>query len=324
MLCGGHVGRAHGKRLDDLKSMSSFTPAYIALHKSEFPAVQSVKWCCVGKKHTFAGKRNKPVCGCIGLGFIQNAKQNHYCALVQAGTSPDKYRDTMLTLGKYHSRDIHKWEGGSWYFHPIVKCSCKECLWWKWVLPRHEVPRSAISLYSPLEMWISCIGLWGSVLKGPKKQMRWLTQKWERGILTCQNPHLLCSRNSGPRIRTFTKNITRPLQTWVFYKPTCLGVTRKKDPNTAGSWSCTPEWDFQYWVEYKKWLVYYITWQLCLTKPWMAWVKTFIQRIHFSTNKKWKKIHSVQLRLRTETLIYFSYLKKVIYARWRSYMYWCV
>ena len=33
----------------------------------------------------------------------------------------------MLTLGKYHSRDIHECEGGFCSFHPLVKCSCKEC-----------------------------------------------------------------------------------------------------------------------------------------------------------------------------------------------------
>ena len=94
----------------------------------KFPGIESVKCFCAGKKHTFVATRNKPVCGCIGPGFIQNAKRNHYCALVQAGCSPEKYRDTMLVLGKYHSRDIHEWEGGSCSFHPLVKCSCKECV----------------------------------------------------------------------------------------------------------------------------------------------------------------------------------------------------
>ena len=122
------MGRVHGKRLEELKSMSSFTPTYIALHKSEFPSTQSVKCCCAGKKHKFVASSNKPACGCIGPGFIQNAKRNHYCALVQAGTSPEKYKETMLTLGKYHSRDIHEWEGGSCSFHPLVKCTCKECI----------------------------------------------------------------------------------------------------------------------------------------------------------------------------------------------------
>lgn len=74
MLCGGHVGRAHGKKLDELKTKSSFSSAFIALHKREFPSIESVKCCCVGKNHTFVATRNKPVCGCIGPGFIQNAK----------------------------------------------------------------------------------------------------------------------------------------------------------------------------------------------------------------------------------------------------------
>ena len=33
----------------------------------------------------------------------------------------------MLALGSYHSKDIHEWEGGSCTFHPLVKCSCKNC-----------------------------------------------------------------------------------------------------------------------------------------------------------------------------------------------------
>lgn len=127
MLCGGHVGRAHRKRLEELRTKSSFTSAFISKHKGEFPAIVSAKCCCAGKNHTFVATRNKPPCGCIGPGFTQNAKQNHYCALVHAGTSPDKYRDTMLTLGKYHSRDIHEWDGGSCSFHPLLKCICKNC-----------------------------------------------------------------------------------------------------------------------------------------------------------------------------------------------------
>ena len=127
MLCGGHVGRAHGKKLQELQTKSSLSSQYIALHKKDFPEVESVKCCCAGKKHTFISTRNKPACGCISPGFIQSAKRNHYCALVHAGTDPDKYRHTMLTLGKYHSRDIHEWEGGSCSFHPLVKCVCKQC-----------------------------------------------------------------------------------------------------------------------------------------------------------------------------------------------------
>ena len=127
MLCGGHVGRAHGKKLQEIQSKGSFSSSFIALHKKQFPKIESVKCCCAGKKHTFVSTRNKPVCGCVGPGFIQGAKRNHYCALVHAGNDPEKYRQTMLTLGKYHCRDIHEWEGGSCSFHPLLKCICKEC-----------------------------------------------------------------------------------------------------------------------------------------------------------------------------------------------------
>ena len=102
MLCGGHVGRAHGKKLQELQKMTSFSSAFVNLHKGDFPNMASVKCCCAGKKHVFVATRNKPVCGCIGTGFIQSAKRNHYCALVHAGKDPEKYRETMLTLGRYH------------------------------------------------------------------------------------------------------------------------------------------------------------------------------------------------------------------------------
>ena len=76
---------------------------------------------------TLVSTRNKPTCGCIGPASIQGAKRNHYCALFHAGIDPGKYRETMLTLGKYHCRDIHEWEGGYCSFHPLSKCSCKKC-----------------------------------------------------------------------------------------------------------------------------------------------------------------------------------------------------
>ena len=127
MLCGGHVGRAHGKKLAELQTKSCFSKAFVDSHKKDFPQMEKLKCCCSGKKHTYVAKRNKPVCGCISPAFIQNAKRNHYCALVQAGRDPGKYRETMPCLGKYHSRDIHEWEGGYCKFHPLKKCSCKEC-----------------------------------------------------------------------------------------------------------------------------------------------------------------------------------------------------
>ena len=124
MLCGGHVGRAHGKKLQELQAKSTVTAQFIALYKEQFPNISLVKCCCAGKKHRFVSKKDKPACGCIGPGFIQSAKRNHYCALVQAGNDAEKYRATMLTLGKYHSRDIHSWEGGSCTFQ-LQKMRCR-------------------------------------------------------------------------------------------------------------------------------------------------------------------------------------------------------
>ena len=39
MLCGGHVGRAHSKKLQELQTKSSFTTAFIDLHKKDFPHI---------------------------------------------------------------------------------------------------------------------------------------------------------------------------------------------------------------------------------------------------------------------------------------------
>ena len=127
MLCGGHVGRAHGKKLSELQGKSTFTKGFINQHKKDFPQVESVKCVCFGQNHNYVSKRGKASCGCIGPAFIQGAKRNHYCAMVHVGKDPEKYRETMLALGKYHCRDVHQWEGGSCTFHPLVKWSCKGC-----------------------------------------------------------------------------------------------------------------------------------------------------------------------------------------------------
>ena len=83
--CVGHVGRTHGKKLLDLQTRSSFSRAFIDRHKKDHPHMDKLKCCCSGKKHTYVATRNKPACGCISPAFIQSAKRNHYCALVQAG-----------------------------------------------------------------------------------------------------------------------------------------------------------------------------------------------------------------------------------------------
>lgn len=73
MKCGGHIGRAHGNALKDLKKKKFFTVDYKNKHKDEFPEAESVVCSCKGKQH-------KSGCGCITDAFIQEAKRNLYCA----------------------------------------------------------------------------------------------------------------------------------------------------------------------------------------------------------------------------------------------------
>ena len=93
MLCWGHVGRAHEKKLIELQAKSLFSTAFIDSHKKDYPDMERVKCCCTGNKHTYVAS-----CGCKSPVFVQGAKRNHYCALVQAGQDPDRYRETMLCI----------------------------------------------------------------------------------------------------------------------------------------------------------------------------------------------------------------------------------
>ena len=65
MFCGGYVGRAHGKKLQELQTKSTFTKGFIDLHKKEFPQMESLKCVSSGKHHSFVSTRSKPACGCL-------------------------------------------------------------------------------------------------------------------------------------------------------------------------------------------------------------------------------------------------------------------
>lgn len=92
--------------------MSSFTLGFISLHEGKFPNVASVNCCLVATA-------NNPVCGCIHPGFIQSAKGNRYGALVNAGKDPEKYRETMLTLGGIIVKISINWKGVHGYSIPL-------------------------------------------------------------------------------------------------------------------------------------------------------------------------------------------------------------
>ena len=170
---------------------------------------------CVGKNHTFVATRNKPVCGCIGPGFIQNAKRNHYCALVHAGNSPDKHRQTMLALGKYHCRDIHEWQGGSCsaFIHSLnvaVK-SVRQTL--MDFMQNSNVPVRNITQLTSCDVNFMCWHMKSNAVKQPKMLRRSSTQTWEKGTQISLSQHLVFSLNSAPRTLTCTWTITMLQQT---------------------------------------------------------------------------------------------------------------
>lgn len=120
MKCGGHIGRAHGHALKDLKSKKTFTADYKKKHMEKFPQVDSVSCPCKGKRH-------KVGCGCITNAFIQAAKRNLFCAITQSCNSASLFAERMRNLGKYHARGVHRWDGGQCDFHPLIVCSCGTC-----------------------------------------------------------------------------------------------------------------------------------------------------------------------------------------------------
>ena len=126
MHCAGHVGRAHGNRLTDLKSLKTFSAAYIKKHCHTHPNVATVKCVCQGKNHHQG-------CGCITEGFIRAARINHFLCCVQADCNPSQYEERMRQLGKYHGRGIHQWGNDQeCSFHP--SCVARNCHMYMWQL----------------------------------------------------------------------------------------------------------------------------------------------------------------------------------------------
>ncbi|XP_070537915.1 uncharacterized protein [Ptychodera flava] len=121
MFCGGHVTRAHTNQLNKLAAMKSASAAFISRHKAEYPKLEKIECTCQ--------KRHFPNCGCLSEKFVRQARINHSCAIVEAGhtKNPQTYRDILLQLGKYHSRNVHVWKGGNCVFHPLNVCSCGTC-----------------------------------------------------------------------------------------------------------------------------------------------------------------------------------------------------
>ena len=119
------MGRSHSSNLKEHKKKKVLDPGFISLHKGTFPQVASVKCMCAGRAHS-------KKCGCMSDDFLAAAKRNHFSALKQSGQDPNEYARRMRVLGKYHSRDVHRWtneegEEEECGFHPDVVCSCGSC-----------------------------------------------------------------------------------------------------------------------------------------------------------------------------------------------------
>ena len=119
MLCSGHVVRAHVNKLKKMAGIKTFTKRYKNKHKETFPDVETVECCCAGGKH-------KKRCGCLSDKFIRQARIN-FCCLVHSDNDPDSFEKKLCSLGKYHARNIHQWDGGSCDFHRLRTCICKQC-----------------------------------------------------------------------------------------------------------------------------------------------------------------------------------------------------
>ena len=109
------------KNLKEYKTKKKFSDAFVKLHENEFPTVSQVK-CHCPSRHSYSKG-----CGCLSDSFIKQARLNLYCCMIQADKDPNAFATGMRNLGKYHSKDIHKWDGGGCEFHKLKVCACKKC-----------------------------------------------------------------------------------------------------------------------------------------------------------------------------------------------------
>ena len=61
MLCGGHVGRAHGKKLAQIQTKSCFSKAFVDSHKKGFPQMEKLKMLLFWRK-AYVCRKKKQAC----------------------------------------------------------------------------------------------------------------------------------------------------------------------------------------------------------------------------------------------------------------------
>ena len=85
MLCGGLVGRAHGKKLQELQGEGSFSKAFIDLHKQQFPQIESVKCVCLGKNIVMCPRGASNLVVALGLPLYKMQKETTTVPLCTLG-----------------------------------------------------------------------------------------------------------------------------------------------------------------------------------------------------------------------------------------------
>ncbi len=119
MKCGGHVNRAHTNTLKEYAKIKKPSEQFLALHLKTNPELENLKCVCEGKRH-------KQGCGCLSKDFIMQARVNFFCALIEAGSSPQRFAQILNEL-THHSKNEHTWDNGECSFHDSKQCSCGKC-----------------------------------------------------------------------------------------------------------------------------------------------------------------------------------------------------
>ena len=141
----------------------------------------------------------------------------------------------MLILGKYHSRDIHEWEGGSCSFHSLVKGFCKECVedksgFYPDMKCKGQPHRSVHSLkceFHGLAYEIKCA-------KRAKNANSVIDPELGRGHSNL--PEATFSLLTKFRAKDTNTNTTKPPQVCVLFKRTCHGCTKRRELSTTRLW----------------------------------------------------------------------------------------
>ena len=216
----------------------------------KFPTVESVSYCCFGKKH-------KVGCGCITNSFIQAAKRNLYCAIMQCGNNVSSFAERMHNFSRYHARGTHKWSGGQCNLHPLVACSCGECRSTEELKCNGKKRYMYVKECSSLRPSRSCIQDWVLSLGWPSQcSIRpWF---WRGHRNACESTFSVLTK-FWSRTPTCTRYIVNCQPILGLLSQVCPTVTARVEVLITGLWNCTEESAFLSRTEWEKLWVFWCT-----------------------------------------------------------------